>query len=106
MGRNAKSAGHTLWIWLFLIPTVVLYGAFTVYPFLATWNAFFLPLVFTFRRPDLRTVSVGMLAFLSENAVDWSGMAAAATISLLPLVILFIFLQRYFVEGIAGAVKS
>lgn len=78
----------------------------TLLTFLATWNAFFLPLVFTFSRPDLRTVSVGMLAFVSENAVDWSGMAAAATISLLPLVVLFVFLQRYFVEGIAGAVKS
>lgn len=74
--------------------------------FLSTWNAFFLPLVFTFSRPDLRTLSVGMLAFVGENSVDWSGMAAAATISLLPVVVLFILLQRYFVEGIAGAVKS
>ncbi|WP_460809972.1 carbohydrate ABC transporter permease [Microlunatus endophyticus] len=74
--------------------------------FLATWNSFFLPLVFTFSRPDLRTVSVGMLAFIGENSTDWSGMAAAATISLLPVMILFILLQRYFVEGIAGAVKS
>jgi raffinose/stachyose/melibiose transport system permease protein len=78
----------------------------TVLTFLNTWNAFFLPLVFTFSRPDLRTVSVGMLAFVGENATDWSGMAAAATISLLPVVALFIALQRYFVEGIAGAVKS
>lgn len=78
----------------------------TVLTFLSTWNAFFLPLVFTFSRPDLRTLSVGMLAFVGENSTDWSGMAAAATISLLPVVILFILLQRYFVEGIAGAVKS
>ncbi|WP_431914889.1 carbohydrate ABC transporter permease [Nonomuraea jabiensis] len=78
----------------------------TVLTFLSTWNAFFLPLVFTFSRPDLRTVSVGMLAFVGENATDWSGMAAAATISLLPVVVLFIVLQRYFIEGIAGAVKS
>jgi ABC-type glycerol-3-phosphate transport system permease component len=78
----------------------------TVLTFLSTWNAFFLPLVFTFSRPDLRTVSVGMLAFVGENTTDWSGMAAAATISLLPVVALFIALQRYFVEGIAGAVKS
>ncbi|MEV0391100.1 carbohydrate ABC transporter permease [Nonomuraea sp. NPDC050643] len=78
----------------------------TVLTFLSTWNAFFLPLVFTFSRPDLRTVSVGMLAFVGENTTDWSGMAAAATISLLPVVALFIVLQRYFVEGIAGAVKS
>lgn len=78
----------------------------TLLTFLATWNAFFLPLVFTFSRPDLRTLSVGMLAFVGENSTDWSGMAAAATISLVPVVVLFIVLQRYFVEGIAGAVKS
>lgn len=78
----------------------------TLMTFLATWNAFFLPLVFSFSRPDLRTLSVGMLAFVGENSVDWSGMAAAAVISLLPVVLLFILLQRYFVEGIAGAVKQ
>jgi raffinose/stachyose/melibiose transport system permease protein len=74
--------------------------------FLATWNAFFLPLVFSFSRPELRTLSVGMQAFVGENAVDWSGMAAAGMISIIPVVVLFFFLQRYFVEGIAGAVKS
>lgn len=77
-----------------------------VLTFLATWNAFFLPLVFTFSRPDLRTLSVGMQAFVGENSIDWPGMAAAATLSLIPIVLLFLFLQRYFFEGIAGAVKS
>jgi raffinose/stachyose/melibiose transport system permease protein len=77
-----------------------------VLTFITTWNAFFLPLVFTFSRPELRTVSVGMQAFVGETATDWSGMAAAGVISIVPVVILFIFLQRYFVEGISGAVKS
>lgn len=77
-----------------------------VLTFLSVWNAFFLPLVFTLSRPDLRTLSVGMQAFISERSVDWSGMAAAATISLLPVVIVFFLLQRYFFEGLAGAVKS
>jgi ABC-type glycerol-3-phosphate transport system permease component len=74
--------------------------------FLGTWNAFFLPLVFSFSNPELRTVSVGMQAFVGENSTDWPGMAAAGVISILPVVILFIFMQKYFVEGIAGAVKS
>ena len=39
-----------------------------VLTFLATWNAFFLPLVFSFSRPELRTLSVGMQAFVGENA--------------------------------------
>lgn len=78
----------------------------SVLTFLTTWNSFFVPLVFTFSRPDLRTLAVGMLAFRGENSTDWSGLAAAATLSLIPVVLLFFFLQRYFMEGIAGAVKS
>ena len=78
----------------------------TLLTFLSSWNAFFLPLVFTFSRPDLRTLSVGMQAFVGENTTDWSGMAAAATISLLPVVVLFIVLQRHFVKGMAGAIKQ
>lgn len=78
----------------------------SILTFLATWNAFFLPLVFSFSNPSLRTVSVGMQAFVGENSTDWPGMAAAGVISILPVVLLFIFMQKYFVEGIAGAVKS
>lgn len=78
----------------------------TLLTFLNIWNAYFLPLVFTFSRPTLRTVSVGMEAFSGEYSTDWPGMAAGAVISLAPVVILFFILQRYFVEGIAGAVKQ
>lgn len=78
----------------------------SVLTFLGTWNNFFVPLVFTFSRPELRTLSVGMLAFRGEQSTDWSGLAAGATISLIPVVLLFAFLQRYFIEGVAGAVKS
>jgi len=74
--------------------------------FLFTWNAFFLPLVFSLSNPSLRTVSVGMQVFSGENSTDWPGMAAAGVISILPIVVLFIFMQRYFIEGIAGAVKA
>lgn len=77
-----------------------------VLTFLATWNNFFLPLVFTFSTPENRTLAVGMLAFQGTNSTDWSGLAAAASLSLLPILALFLALQRYFVEGIAGAVKS
>ncbi|QPC84986.1 carbohydrate ABC transporter permease [Phototrophicus methaneseepsis] len=78
----------------------------TILKFLGAWNDFFVPLVFTFSRPDLRTLSVGMFAFVGENETDWAGMAAAATISLIPVVLIFFAMQRRFVEGIAGAVKQ
>ena len=77
-----------------------------VLTFLAAWNAFLIPLVFTFSAPNLRPLPVGMLAFVGTNETDWSGMAAAATISLLPVIVFFFVLQRYIVEGISGAVKA
>ncbi len=73
---------------------------------LQSWNDFLLPLVLTLARPDLRTLAVGIYAFRGEFFVDWGGMAAAATITIMPIIILFLFMQRYFVEGIAGAVKQ
>lgn len=77
----------------------------SVLTFLAAWNNFLVPLVFTFGDPESRTLAVGMLAFIGTNETDWSGMAAAATVSVVPVMVFFIFVQRYFVEGIAGAVK-
>lgn len=74
--------------------------------FINSWNSFFVPLIFTIHRPDLRTLGVGMYSFVEDNASDLAGMAAGATISFIPIVIVFLFFQRYFVEGVAGAVKE
>lgn len=70
------------------------------------WNSFLLPLVLTLARPDLRTLAVGVYSFQGENLTDWSGLAAASTISLLPIVAVFLLLQKYFIEGVAGAVRG
>lgn len=100
-------AGFVLIFWRIMLPlSKPIIATVTLLTFLGSWNNFFIPLVFTFSRPDLRTLSVGMLAFVGQNETDWSGMAAGATIALLPIMILFLFLQRYYVEGVAGAVKS
>jgi len=74
--------------------------------FIWTWNSFLLPLVLTLSKPELRTLAVGMYALQGEHVVDWTGIAAGATISVLPVIIIFIIMQKHFVNGIAGAVKS
>ncbi len=73
---------------------------------LHAWNDFLLPLVVTLANPAIRTLSVGIYAFKGEQFIDWTGMAAAATISIVPVVLLFILLQRYFISGLSGAVKG
>ncbi|TCC51485.1 carbohydrate ABC transporter permease [Kribbella pittospori] len=77
-----------------------------VFSFIQAWQAFLIPLVFTLGAPDLRTTGVGMYSFFGEYGIDWTGLAAGAVISVLPIIVVFLFLQRYFIEGIAGAVKG
>lgn len=77
-----------------------------LFEFVDNWNSFFIPLVFTLGRPDLRTVTVGMYAFVGQHSINWVLMCAAATISTLPTMVLFFFLQRLFVEGLTGAIRG
>jgi ABC-type glycerol-3-phosphate transport system permease component len=81
-------------------------GTVALFEIIDNWNSFFIPLVFTLGRPELRTLAVGMYAFMGENSTDWTLLCAAATISLFPIVILFLLLQRTFINGIVGAIKG
>ncbi|WP_145408206.1 carbohydrate ABC transporter permease [Paenibacillus xylanexedens] len=78
----------------------------TVMQFIWSWNSFLMPLVLTLSKPELRTLAVGLYALKGENVVDWTGIAAGATISLVPVMLIFLFLQRYFVNGLAGSIKG
>ena len=71
-----------------------------------SWNSFLLPLVLTLTRPELQTLAVGVYALRNDYFADWGVMTAASTIALLPIVIVFLVLQRFFVESIAGAIKG
>ena len=100
-------AGFLRVFWQIMLPlSKPVIATVVIMQFIASWNDFLLPLVLTLARPELRTLSVGMYAFRGEYFVDWSGMAAAATIAIIPIIIVFLSMQRYFIEGIAGAVKS
>jgi len=78
----------------------------TILTFINSWKAFLIPLVFTFSRPELRTLGVGMYAFVGERSTDWTAMAAAASLSIIPMMIVFLLFQRYFIQGLAGAIKG
>jgi raffinose/stachyose/melibiose transport system permease protein len=81
-------------------------GTVALLEFIDNWNSFFIPLVFTLGRPELRTVSVGMYAFVGQNTIDWTLLTAAASMSLLPTLILFFILQRLFVRGMVGVIRG
>jgi ABC-type glycerol-3-phosphate transport system permease component len=77
-----------------------------VFQFMFTWNQFLMPLVFV-QRDELRPVALGTLFFFGRFTADRGMIAAGVTIAMLPVVVLYLLLQRRFIEGItAGALKS
>jgi multiple sugar transport system permease protein len=78
-----------------------------IYSFMWAWNDLLYSLTLV-TRDELRTIGPGLLlAFFGEMQQDWAGAMAASILAALPAVIIFGFLQRYFVQGLtAGAVKG
>ncbi|MEC0371601.1 carbohydrate ABC transporter permease [Paenibacillus chibensis] len=74
--------------------------------FMDNWNTFFWPLLVT-NSMDMQTIQVGLKSFKFANTTLFAPMMAGATISALPMFILFFSLQKYFLEGVTvGAVKG
>jgi multiple sugar transport system permease protein len=80
--------------------------ATAIYSFVQAWNEYIYALTFLNNREKL-TLPVGLQRFFTEYATDWPGLMAAAFIMSVPVVVLFLVLQRYFVRALAeGAVKA
>ncbi|AIE86005.1 carbohydrate ABC transporter permease [Fimbriimonas ginsengisoli] len=71
-----------------------------IFQFIGTWNDFLGPLLYL-NKPSNYTVAYGLQQFMSKNGGQWSLLMAGATIFTLPLIILFFFAQKTFIQGIA-----
>ncbi len=70
------------------------------------WNDFLVSSTFT-SKENLRMLSVGLYQYITQYGIQWGNLMAAVMVSIVPMVILFVLLQRHFVEGLAaGAVKG
>jgi ABC-type glycerol-3-phosphate transport system permease component len=77
-----------------------------VFQFMWTWNQFAMPLIFV-QRDELRPISLGVMFFFGRFTADRGLIAAGVTIAMIPIIALYLVLQRRFIEGItAGALKS
>lgn len=77
-----------------------------IYVFLGNWNSFLFPFLFTNDEAH-RTLPVGLAFYLGKQSIDWGHLMAGASISALPILILFIFFQRQIIQGLtAGALKE
>lgn len=73
----------------------------SIFSFYWTWDDFMTPFIYL-TQPELHTVSVALRSFSDPaSATDWGAIFAMSTLSLVPIFVIFIFFQRYLVEGIA-----
>ena len=70
--------------------------------FLDSWKEFTGPLIFLNEKEKF-TLQVGIRMFQQENGTEYTLIMAATTMSLIPIVLLYVFAQKYFIEGIAAA---
>jgi multiple sugar transport system permease protein len=76
-----------------------------IYIFIYAWNEFIFATMFT--GPATRTISVTLYSFIGEHVIDWGLLTAGGIITSLPIIILFMFIQKNLISGLtAGAVKG
>lgn len=102
---DGGSRSTALWRILVLtaIPGLVSVGMYT---FMQAWNEYLFALALT-KTNDMRTVPVGINLLMGQHSYEWNQMMAMSVLGSLPILILFLFFQRYFIAGMtAGSVKS
>lgn len=81
-------------------------SAATLYSFLVAWNNYFISLIMI-TKDNMLTLNVGLTKFIAETGVEWGPLNAVALLTSLPIIVAFLFFEKYMVAGMsAGAVKG
>ena len=94
-------------LWRVLVP-IALPGivATGIYTFMQAWNEFLFALTLT-KTVDMRTVPVGIQLLIGQHSYEWNEMMAMSALGCLPVLLLYLIFQRYFIAGMtAGSVKG
>lgn len=103
------NAGHFKTFWKVMLPlSGPALAAITILTFQGIWNEFFWPLILLgFGSPDRYTVQLGIAQFSFQYQTLWPQLMAASVIAILPIVVIFVVFQRYFVASVvASGVKG
>lgn len=78
----------------------------SVFAFILSWNEYMFALVLVTKNA-IKTLPLGISSFLGHQFIDWGLLLASAVIATVPIIIAFMFFQKYLIQGIStGAVKG
>lgn len=109
LDEAVKVDGGSSWtaLWRILVPVSVP-GMVSVgiYTFMIAWNEYLFALTLT-KTPEMRTVPIGIQLLMGQHSYEWNQMMSMSILGCIPILLLFLFFQRYFIGGMtAGAVKN
>jgi multiple sugar transport system permease protein len=95
-------AGHFRIFGLIILPLVrPALATLTVFAFLNSWNSFLWPLIIL-RTPGMKTLPVALAGLQGQYTTQWDIVMAGSVVSVLPMLALYIFTQKYIIQGVAG----
>ncbi|MBY4627819.1 carbohydrate ABC transporter permease [Rhizobium croatiense] len=92
---------YQIWARIMLPLSKPALSTLTIFTFVSTWNDFLGPMIYL-TKTELKTVQIGLRMFISQYSAEYGLIMAASVVALVPVLIVFLALQRFFVEGIAS----
>ena len=93
---------YGIW-WHIMLPlSLPALSTLTIFTFVNTWNDFLGPLIYL-TRTELKTIQIGLRMFISQYSAEYGLIMAASVVVLIPVLIVFLSLQKYFVQGVASS---
>lgn len=77
-------------------------ATFGIFAFMSSWNAFLWPLVIL-RSDELKTLPLALASLQGQFTTQWDVMMAGSVVSIIPMLALYIFAQKYIIQGVAGS---
>ncbi|MFK4731612.1 carbohydrate ABC transporter permease [Agromyces mediolanus] len=95
-------AGHFRIFWTVMLPNIrPALATLAVFAFMGSWNSFLWPLV-VLRSPEVQTLPVALAGLQGQFTTQWDVVMAGSIVSILPMLAIYLFAQKYVIQGVAN----
>jgi multiple sugar transport system permease protein len=96
-------AGHVRIFFSIVLPNIKpALATLTIFAFMGSWNSFLWPLI-VLRDPELQTLPIALAGLQGQYTTAWDVVMAGSVVSILPMLALYIFAQKYIIQGVASS---
>lgn len=92
---------YGIWFRIMLPLSKPAISTLTIFTFVRTWNDFLGPMIYL-TKTELKTIQIGLRMFITQYSSEYGLIMAASVVTLIPVIIVFLALQKFFVQGIAS----